>query len=125
MEPNIYTISEFPDKHHTVIQIYPHNNTITHVIVYYINDDYVFRFNPYDGTCNFNYSRSKPTAEQILELGTDDYALTIVNHIQRYMKLYNFEKIKELINNHTLSDKEKISFKDYLIEPEFKLKFVD
>ena len=85
----------------------------------------MFRFNPYDGTCNFNYSRSKPTAEQILELGTGDYALTIVNHIQRYMKLYNFEKIKELINNHTLSDREKISFKDYLIEPEFKLKFVD
>ena len=34
MEPNIHIISEFPDKHHTVIQIYPHNNTITHVIVY-------------------------------------------------------------------------------------------
>ena len=125
MEPNNHIISEFPDKHQTVIQICPHNNTITHVIVYYINDDYVFRFNPYNNTCYFNHSRSKPTVEQILELSPSDCEITIVNHIQRYMKLYNFEKIKELINNHTLSDREKISFKDFLTEPEFKLKFVD
>ena len=36
----------------------------------------MFTFHPYYGICDFNYSRSKPTAEQILELGTGDYTLT-------------------------------------------------
>ena len=58
--------------------------------------------------------------EQILELGPDDYT-----NEEYGIKLNKFEKLKELINNHTLSDREKMAFKDFLYEPEFKLKFVD
>jgi hypothetical protein len=120
MESNIHIISEFPDKHHTEIRWNDYYKSYR--VMYFINYNLVFKFYPDTRTCDFIFT-SASIVGQILELGSYDCAL-LVND-EYCMKLNRFEKIKELINNHTLSDEEKIAFKDFLYEPEFKLKFVD
>lgn len=117
MVSNINIISEFPDKHHTEISHVPY---IGWRIAYYIGDYIIFVFYLKNNIC---YFRDNDQVSTILEFNIIN-DICINNDIY-YIKLYNFEKIKELINNHTLSDEEKIAFKDFLYEPEFKLKFVD
>ena len=115
MEPNIYVISEFPDKHHTMIGVGWGEFEFT----YYINNQIIFRFYTCDGLCDYTYFMANINKnEQILELGPDDYT------DEEYgIKLNRFEKLKELISNHTLSEEEEMAFKDYLCA--YKLKFVD
>ena len=118
MDSNIHIISEFPDKHHTEIRWSGH-----YCIMYYINNSFIFEF--YPGDCvNFLKHELFDKINEILELKPDFYSTSPYTMVHS-MKINNFEKIKELINNHTLTYEERIAFKDFIIEPEFKLKFVD
>ena len=84
----------------------------------------LFRFYPYNSVCYFINYQSIDKIIKILKLNPNDY-ITWSSGMMDGIKLNNFDEIKKLINNHTLSDEEKMAFKDFLIEPEFKLKFVD
>jgi hypothetical protein len=121
MEPNIHIISEFPVKHNTIIERAWDDS---HSIFYYINGYMLFRFYPYNSVCYFINYQSIDKIIKILKLNPNDY-ITWTSGMMDGIKLNNFDEIKKLINNHTLSDEEKIAFKDFLYEPEFKLKFVD
>jgi hypothetical protein len=111
MEPNIHIISEFPDKHYTEIS----NNEIC----YYIGKRKIFTFHS-DNICVF----WPEDIEVINDLLSTNINKNSFRNGLCCLVLYN-DKIKELINNHTLTEEETITFKDFLYEPEFKLNFVD
>jgi hypothetical protein len=116
MELNINIISEFPDKHHTEIV----TGVCTTHIMYYVNNISIFSFYPERNYIYFKNIEDICLISDILDI------IIIGVYIRDglyYAFLDNNEKLKDLINNHTLSDEEKIAFKDYLCA--YKLKFID
>ena len=121
MASNIHIISESPDKHQTIIEYGWYGK---YSMVYHIGDYWIFRFYPCDGVCYFKNWKSIDEICKILELSNDDY-IALPYDVIYSIKLNNIDGIKKLINNHILTYEEKMAFKDFLIDSEFKLKFVD
>jgi hypothetical protein len=121
MEYNIHIISEEPFKHHTEII----KDICGIHIKFYIDNVCLFSFHPKNNNLYFKSIRDIYLINKILKTTDIESYMHCGLYCANLDNIDNIEKLKELINNHTLSDEEQLAFRYFLYEPVFKLNFVD